>query len=77
MVMIFGLLMVVVLVGCVLFKGFVVVGFGMMIGIIGIVDVGGLLWMVFYDYLYLIDGLKLVIVGLGIFVIFEIVLLLC
>lgn len=48
-----------------------------MVGIIGEGDSVGVLCMVIYDMLYLMDGLKFVIVGFGIFVILEIVVLLC
>ena len=51
-------------------------GLGMMIGTIGEGDSAGELRMATYDMPYLVDGLKLVIVGLGIFAIPEIVALL-
>ena len=47
-----------------------------MVGTIGEADAGGSLRMATYDLPYLTDGLKLVIVGLGIFAIPEIVSLL-
>jgi len=76
MVTILGLSMVAVLAGRVPLKGLAAEGLGMMIGTIGIADAGGSLRMASYDYPYLTDGLKLVIVGLGIFAIPEIVSLL-
>jgi TctA family transporter len=76
MVTILGLSMVAVLAGRVPLKGLAAAGLGMMIGTIGIADAGGSLRMASYDYPYLTDGLKLVIVGLGIFAIPEIVSLL-
>lgn len=76
MVAILGLSMVAVLAGRVPLKGLAAAGLGMMIGTIGIADAGGSLRMASYDYPYLTDGLKLVIVGLGIFAIPEIVSLL-
>ena len=51
-------------------------GLGMLIGTIGEGDSAGALRMSTYDMPYLVDGLKLVIVGLGIFAIPEIVSLL-
>lgn len=77
MILIFGLLMVGIFVGCVVIKGIVVVGLGMLIGIIGEGLFNGELCMLSYDFFYLMDGLKLVIVGLGIFVVLEIVVFLC
>ena len=76
MVTILGLSMVAVLAGRVPLKGLAAAGLGMMIGTIGIADAGGSLRMASYDYPYLTDGLKLVIVGLGVFAIPEIVSLL-
>ncbi|MEM7238743.1 MAG: tripartite tricarboxylate transporter permease, partial [Pseudomonadota bacterium] len=57
-------------------KGLAAAGLGMMIGTIGEGDSAGALRMASYDAPYLVDGLKLVIVGLGIFAIPEIVSLL-
>jgi len=68
--------MVAVLAGRIALKGIAAAGLGMMIGTIGIADAGGSLRMASYDFPYLTDGLKLVIVGLGIFAIPEIVSLL-
>lgn len=76
MVTIFGLSMVGILAGRVAIKGIVAAGLGMMIGTIGEGDSSGALRMASYDFPYLTDGLKLVIVGLGIFAIPEIVALL-
>ncbi|NVK30156.1 MAG: tripartite tricarboxylate transporter permease, partial [Gammaproteobacteria bacterium] len=76
MITIFGLSMVAVLAGRVALKGLISAGLGMMIGTIGEADAGGSLRMATYDIPYLVDGLKLVIVGLGIFAIPEIVSLL-
>jgi len=76
MVTILGLSMVAILAGRVALKGLAAAGLGMMIGTIGEADAGGSLRMATYDIPYLTDGLKLVIVGLGIFAIPEIVSLL-
>ncbi len=76
MITVFGLSMVGILAGRVAIKGIVAAGLGMMIGTIGEGDSAGELRMATYDMPYLIDGLKLVIVGLGIFAIPEIVALL-
>lgn len=76
MITIFGLSMVGILAGRVALKGIAAAGLGMMIGTIGEGDSAGELRMATYDMPYLIDGLKLVIVGLGIFAIPEIVSLL-
>ncbi len=76
MITIFGLSMVGILAGRVAIKGIVAAGLGMMIGTIGEGDSSGELRMATYDMPYLTDGLKLVIVGLGIFAIPEIVALL-
>lgn len=76
MITIFGLSMVGILAGRVAIKGIVAAGLGMMVGTIGEGDSAGALRMATYDFPYLTDGLKLVIVGLGIFAIPEIVALL-
>ena len=73
MITVFGLSMVGILAGRVALKGIVAAGLGMMIGTIGEGDSAGELRMATYDVPYLIDGLKLVIVGLGIFAIPEII----
>jgi TctA family transporter len=89
MITIFGLSMVGILAGRVAIKGLVAAGLGMMVGVIGEGAFEGELRMIpaewayadngtiqFGVYQYLGDGLKLVIVGLGIFAIPEIVALL-
>nr|WP_319248554.1 tripartite tricarboxylate transporter permease [uncultured Celeribacter sp.] len=76
MISILGLSMVAVLAGRVALKGLAAAGLGMLIGTIGEADAGGSLRMASYDIPYLTDGLKLVIVGLGIFAVPEIVSLL-
>ncbi|MGB7317668.1 MAG: tripartite tricarboxylate transporter permease [Planktotalea sp.] len=76
MITIFGLSMVGILAGRVAIKGIVAAGLGMLIGTIGEGASSGDLRMSSYDFPYLTDGLKLVIVGLGIFAIPEIVSLL-
>ncbi|GHA39974.1 hypothetical protein GCM10008927_00040 [Amylibacter ulvae] len=76
MITIFGLSMVGILAGRVAIKGLVAAGLGMLIGTIGEGASSGDLRMSTYDLPYLADGLKLVIVGLGIFAIPEIISLL-
>lgn len=76
MITIFGLSMVGILAGRVAIKGIVAAGLGMLVGTIGEGASSGDLRMASYDYPYLTDGLKLVIVGLGIFAIPEIISLL-
>lgn len=76
MITVLGLSMVAVLAGRIALKGIAAAGLGMMIGTIGVADAGGSLRMASYDFPYLTDGLKLVIVGLGIFAVPEIVSLL-
>ncbi|MEM6890418.1 MAG: tripartite tricarboxylate transporter permease [Pseudomonadota bacterium] len=76
MITIFGLSMVGILAGRVAVKGLVAAGLGMLVGTIGEGASSGDLRMASYDYPYFTDGLKLVIVGLGIFAIPEIVSLL-
>ncbi|NQZ74300.1 MAG: tripartite tricarboxylate transporter permease, partial [Dinoroseobacter sp.] len=76
MISIFGLSMVGILAGRVAIKGIVAAGLGMLIGTIGEGPFNGELRMSSYDFPYLTDGLKLVIVGLGIFAVPEIVALL-
>ncbi len=89
MITIFGLSMVGILAGRVAIKGIVAAGLGMMVGVIGEGAFEGELRLIpaswvyadsgsieFGIYQYLGDGLKLVIVGLGIFAIPEIVALL-
>ncbi|MCL3883164.1 tripartite tricarboxylate transporter permease [Marivita sp. GX14005] len=76
MISILGLSMVAILAGRIALKGLAAAGLGMLIGTIGEADAGGSLRMATYDIPYLTDGLKLVIVGLGIFAVPEIVSLL-
>ncbi|MFV0333011.1 MAG: tripartite tricarboxylate transporter permease [Tropicimonas sp.] len=76
MITILGLSMVAILAGRVALKGLAAAGLGILIGTIGEADAGGSLRMSTYDIPYLIDGLQLVIVGLGIFAVPEIVSLL-
>ncbi len=76
MVSIFGLSMVGILAGRIALKGVVAAGLGLLIGTVGEGPFNGELRMSSYDFPYLTDGLKLVIVGLGIFAIPEIVALL-
>jgi len=76
MITILGLSMVAILAGRIPLKGVVAAGLGLMVGTIGEAAAGGSLRMATYDIPYMIDGLSLVIVGLGIFAIPEIVALL-
>ena len=76
MITILGLSMVAILAGRLPLKGVAAAGLGLMVGTIGEAGAGGSLRMSTYDFPYLIDGLSLVIVGLGIFAIPEIVALL-
>ncbi|MEM1365127.1 MAG: tripartite tricarboxylate transporter permease [Pseudomonadota bacterium] len=76
MVSVFGLSMVGILAGRVALKGVVAAGLGLLVGTIGEGPFNGELRMSSYDFPYLTDGLKLVIVGLGIFALPEIVALL-
>ncbi len=76
MITIFGLSMVGILAGRVALKGIVAACLGIMVGTIGEGASSGALRMATYDLPYLVDGLKLVIVGLGIFAIPEIIALL-
>src|SRR6056300_558085 len=76
MVSIFGLSMVGILAGRIAIKGVVAAGLGLLVGSIGEGPFAGELRMSSYDYPYLTDGLKLVIVGLGIFAIPEVIALL-
>jgi TctA family transporter len=76
MITILGLSMVAILAGRVPMKGVVAACLGLLVGTIGEAGAGGSLRMATYDMPYLADGLKLVIVGLGIFAIPEIVALL-
>ncbi len=76
MITILGLSMVAILAGRLPIKGVAAAGLGLMVGTIGEAGAGGSLRMATYDIPYLTDGLKLVIVGLGIFAIPEIIALL-
>ena len=76
MVSVFGLSMVGILAGRVALKGIVAAGIGMLVATIGEGPFNGELRMSSYDFPYLADGLKLVIVGLGIFAVPEIIALL-
>jgi TctA family transporter len=76
MITILGLSMVAILAGRIPLKGVLAAGLGLMVGTIGAAGAGGSLRMSTYDTPYLIDGLSLVIVGLGIFAVPEIVALL-
>jgi putative tricarboxylic transport membrane protein len=76
MITVLGLSMVAILAGRIPIKGIASAGLGLMVGTIGEAAAGGSLRMATYDIPYLIDGLTLVIVGLGIFAIPEIVALL-
>ena len=76
MITILGLSMVAILAGRLPLKGLAAACLGLLVGTIGEADAGGSLRMSTYDIPYLTDGLKLVIVGLGIFAIPEIVALL-
>ncbi|MGB1999170.1 MAG: tripartite tricarboxylate transporter permease [Candidatus Puniceispirillaceae bacterium] len=76
MVSAFGLSMVGILAGRVALKGMMAAGVGMLVACIGEGPFNGELRMASYDFPYLADGLKLVIVGLGIFAVPEIVALL-
>ena len=76
MVAVFGISMVGILAGRVALKGLAAAGLGMMIAMIGEGPFNGQPRLASYDYPYILDGLKLVIVGLGIFAIPEVVALL-
>ncbi len=71
-----GLSTVAVLAGRIPWKGLAAAGLGIMIGTVGEAPAAGSLRMATYDIPYLVDGFKLVIVGLGIFAVPEIVSLL-
>ncbi|MEY3005228.1 MAG: hypothetical protein RLZZ491_2404 [Pseudomonadota bacterium] len=76
MITVLGLSMVAILAGRIPLKGVVAAGLGLLIGTIGAAPAGGSLRMSTYDVPYLVDGLQLVIVGLGIYAIPEVVSLL-
>lgn len=71
-----GLAMVAILAGRLPLKGVAAACLGLLIGTIGEASHGGSLRMATYDIPYLTDGIKLVIVGLGIFAVPEIISLL-
>ena len=71
-----GLSMVAILAGRLPLKGVAAACLGLLVGTIGEAAHGGSLRMATYDIPYLTDGLKLVIVGLGIFAVPEIISLL-
>ncbi len=76
MVSIFGLSMVGILAGRVALKGLASAGLGMLVASIGEGPFSGELRLASYDYPYFLDGVKLIIVGLGIFAVPEIIALL-
>ncbi|MEK9670252.1 MAG: tripartite tricarboxylate transporter permease [Gammaproteobacteria bacterium] len=76
MVAVFGVSMVGILAGRVALKGLAAAGLGMMIAMIGEGPFNGQPRLASYDYPYILDGFKLVIVGLGIFAVPEVVSLL-
>ena len=76
MVAVFGVSMVGILAGRVALKGLAAAGLGMMIAMIGEGPFNGQPRLTSYDYPYFLDGLQLVIVGLGIFAIPEVIALL-
>lgn len=76
MLSVLGLSMVAILSGRVPLKGVVAAGLGLLVGTIGAAGAGGSLRMATYDMPYLVDGLDLIIIGLGIYAIPEIVSLL-
>lgn len=71
----FGLSMVGVLSGKSLYKGFIAAGIGLLLGSIGSAPATGEFRMTFGSY-YLYDGIKLVILGLGVYAVPEIISLL-
>jgi len=76
MLAVLGMSMVAILAGRVALKGIIAAGLGLLAGTIGAAGAGGSLRMATYDIPYLVDGLQIVIVGLGIYAIPEIVSLL-
>lgn len=73
LITVFGLSMVAIMAGRVPLKGVAAAGLGLLVGTIGEAAAGGSMRMATYDVPYLIDGVQLVIVGLGIFAIPEII----
>jgi putative tricarboxylic transport membrane protein len=76
MIAIFGVSMVGILAGRVPLKGLAAASLGMMVATIGEGPFNGEPRLSSYDYPYILEGLKLVIVGLGIFAIPEVIALL-
>lgn len=76
MITILGLSMVAILAGRIPFKGIGAACMGLMVGAIGEAAAGGSLRLSTYHIPYLTDGMKLVIVGMGIFAVPEIIALL-
>lgn len=76
MITVLGLSMVAIMAGRLPLKGVAAACLGLLVGTIGEAGAGGSLRMATYDIPYLTDGIKLVIVGLGIFAIPEIISLL-
>lgn len=76
MITFLGMSMVAILAGRLPLKGLVAGNVGILVGTIGAAPAGGSLRMSTYDFPYLIDGLQLVIIGLGIYAIPEVVSLL-
>ncbi|MFN7091532.1 MAG: tripartite tricarboxylate transporter permease [Allorhizobium sp.] len=76
MLTVLGLSMVAILAGRVPLKGVVAAGLGLLAGTIGAAGPGGSLRMTTYDFPYLVDGLQLIIVGLGMYAVPEIISLL-
>lgn len=76
MLAVLGFSMVAILAGRVPVNGIIAAGLGLLAGTIGAAGAGGSLRMSTYDLPYLVDGLQLVVVGLGIYAIPEIVSLL-
>lgn len=76
MITVLGLSMVAILAGRLPLKGVAAACLGLLVGTIGEAGAGGSLRMATYDIPYLTDGIKLVIVGLGIFAVPEIISLL-
>jgi putative tricarboxylic transport membrane protein len=76
MLAVLGMSMVAILAGRVALKGIIAAGLGLLAGTIGAAGAGGSLRMSTYDMPYLVDGLEIVIVGLGMYAIPEIVSLL-
>jgi TctA family transporter len=76
MLTLLGLSMVAILAGRAPLKGVIAAGLGLLAGTIGAAGAGGSLRMTTYDFPYLVDGLQLIIVGLGMYAIPEIISLL-